>query len=118
MGTAQIVAGAGGEEEFAGLRESILQMRPGDLFVMDYVTMYGSMDTFRRDKGDMKAVGLADQEGVAFRRSARVDRLHTPRIPHIPRPGQVWESSRRQLRSGRHTLLSYISASASWRTRG
>ena len=91
MGTAQIVAGAGGEEEFAGLRESILQMRPGDLFVMDYVTMYGSMDTFRRDKGDMKAVGFADQEGAAFRRSARDDRLHTPRIPHIPRPGQVWE---------------------------
>jgi len=91
VGTAQIVAGAGGEEEFAGLRESILQMRPGDLFVMDYVTMYGSMDTFRRDKGDMKAVGFADQEGAAFRRSARDDRLHTPRIPHIPRPGQVWE---------------------------
>lgn len=86
-----IVAEGGGGDAMRQLRESMIEMKPGDLFAMEYRTMYGSMDTFRSDKIDMKAVAFADQEGAAFLRSAKDDRLHTPRIPHFPRPGEAWE---------------------------
>ena len=32
-------------------------MKPGDLLVMHYMTMWRSTTSYRGDKGDMKAVG-------------------------------------------------------------
>jgi len=54
------------EEGFERLKRDILGMAEADLLVLPYVTMYGSAKTFRRDKGDMKAVGFGDQPGASY----------------------------------------------------
>ena len=86
-----VVVGHGQPEELADLRQSFRALQPGDMLVMPYITMYRSAATYRSDKADFKPIGFVDQPGAGFRRRSTDDRLHTPRLPHIPRPGNAFE---------------------------
>lgn len=86
-----VVVGHGRPEELADLRQSFRALQPGDMLVMPYITMYRSAATYRSDKADFKPIGFVDQPGAGFRRRSTDDRLHTPRLPYIPRPGNAFE---------------------------
>jgi hypothetical protein len=86
-----IVVGQGAPEELHDLRQSFRALRPGDMLVMPYITMYRTASTYRSDKADFKPIGFVDQPGAGFRRRSSDDRLHTPRLPYIPRPGSAFE---------------------------